>query len=100
MIPINVDAKILRKGLLNEVGTGRLIELARFRGLGIVITRSNTSVLFGIINGLTYTHQSSTDAFKFTLAKPFSLSLMIIEQRLRHVNNLRCINEVGKVVLM
>ena len=91
MIPIDVDAKILRKGLLDEVGTGRLVELARFRGLGIVITRSYTSIFFGIIDGLTNSHQSSTDAFKFTLAKPFSLGFMIIEQRLRHVNDLRCI---------
>lgn len=56
MIPVNIDAKILRKGLLDEVGAGRLVKLARFRGLGIVITRSYTSVLLRIIDGLAYTH--------------------------------------------
>lgn len=100
MIPVNIDAKILRKGLCDEVGAGRLVELAWFRGLGVVITRRYTPILLRIIDGLTYTHQSSADAFEFTLAKPFSLSFMIIEQCLRHVNDLRCVNEVGKVILM
>ena len=99
MIPINVDAEVFGEGLLDKVGAGCLVEFARLPMLCLILT-SNTLILRRILDSLAYPHQSSIDALKFTLAVPFALGFVIVEQRSGHVNDLGCINEMGEVILV